>query len=226
MKRDGPVGLRTMLLAFYAYPLGFYTILGPVKKLRDLGLCLTHSTRVPRSSIYPRIEMNVQKLVDKWMEIIPAMCLAHDKDVADEYEARTDELLTPILAAPIRQCREFVAKLREAMIADQRVPYVVWAAFDVWQMNFAKAPDEGVKRLKKKLAGEIVDMVEEDVRPDLRKAMVRALMWRDPGALEEIKEATVELQKRGGKVRAIGRESCLFLQVPQGRGKKRKAIML
>lgn len=170
--------------------------------------------------------MNVDALVAKWMDVIPRMCLAHNKEESDEAEAAVEEMLNPILAAPIKQCREFVGKIAAAMEADPRVPWVVWSTFGVWQKNFEAAPDEKVKRLKKKLAAEIVELVEEDVRPDLGKAMIRALMWRDEETLQEIKAATIDLKKRGGRVRAVGRESCLFLQVPRGSGRKRAEVML
>lgn len=173
--------------------------------------------------------MNVDELVDKWMDVVPRLALAHDKDEADAAEAQVEELLNPILSAPIKQCREFVAKLTAAMKADKRVPWIVWRAVEVWKKNFDKAPDEGVKRLKKKLASEIVDLVDPDqpdVKRDVREAMIRALMWRDPEDLEEMKEAITVASKKGVRPQIRGRESCLFLRVPQGRGRKPKEIML
>jgi hypothetical protein len=228
LKHMANLPLREQLVAFYVIPPAFYYTI-QLKKLKDRLLCLAYSCKVPRSPIYKREPMDVDKLVERWMDVVPRLALAHDRDESDQAEAEVEDLLNPILAAPIKQCREFVAKLLEAMKADKRIPWVLWRTLEVWKENFDKAPDQGIKRLKKKLAAEIVELVDPDsvgVKQDIREAMVRALMWRDPEALAEMKEAIVEGAKQGRKPRLKGRESCLFLQMPAGRGCKRKEIML
>ncbi len=101
-----------------------------------------------------------------------------------------------------------IAELRN----DKAVPYLVWKAFEVWQMQMEKAPDEDIKELKTGLAQEIVALVEQDAKDQLPEAMVRALMWRSPSKLEEVKQVVAEEKQAGRKVRLKGRESCLFLE--------------
>ena len=49
------------------------------------------------------------------MFFLTGLATAHDKDAADRYEAAIEECLTPILAAPIKQVREFYPKLLKAL---------------------------------------------------------------------------------------------------------------
>lgn len=49
-------------------------------------------------------------------------------------------------------------------------------------MVLKDAKDGEVKTLKTKLAREIADLVEKDVRPDIGKAIAGALQWRSPEA--------------------------------------------
>lgn len=153
--------------------------------------------------------MKVDELVESWIEAVVGLCLAHDKDTYDAHDAKADELLGPLLAAPVKQVREFYHKLLDRMKADSRVPMLVWMGFDAWGEVMVKdAPDEGVKRLKNKLASEIAELVEEPIRDQIPKAIQRALRWRDPETLKAVKE-TLE---SGVKPKLRGRESCLFLE--------------
>lgn len=171
--------------------------------------------------------MDRDKMLDLWEPVVVGLALAHDKDEQDGFEAQINQLLTPLLSAPVKQLREFYSRLTERLKSNPQVPFIIWRAFEVWGDGMiAKAPDEGVVKLKTELAREIAEMVEEDVKPDLREAIVRALMWRDPDRLEEVKQAVEEGKKSGRKARMVGRESCLFLEVPRGRGKKRATVML
>jgi hypothetical protein len=158
--------------------------------------------------------MNVDELVARWAKVITGLAVAHDKDEADRYEAAIEECLTPILTAPIKQVREFYPKLLQVLKADQTVPFLVWRAYEIWvEQVLSKAPDEGIKRLKVDLAKEITEMVEQDVKDQLPDALIRALQWRSPETLAEVKDAVSETKAHGGKVRLRGRESCLFLEV-------------
>lgn len=165
--------------------------------------------------------MKVDELVEQWIEAVVGMCLAHDKDEYDANDAKADELLGPLLAAPVKQVREFYHKLAARMRSDKRVPMLVWMGFEAWGETMVKdAPDEGVKRLKNKLAAEIAELVEEPIRDQIPKAIERALRWRDPETLQAVKE-TLE---SGVKPKLRGRESCLFLEA--GRGKNKVSVML
>ena len=165
--------------------------------------------------------MQVTKLVAAWIEAITAMCAAHTKDDYDAADARADELLGPLLAAPVAQIREFYASLLATMHADKRVPWLVAIGFEAWGEVMVKdAPDEGIKRLKVALAAEIAALVEEDIRDQIPRAIARALRWRDPQTLQQVKEAL----QSGQKPKLRGKESCLFLDI--GRGKKKVSVML
>ena len=165
--------------------------------------------------------MKVDALVEQWIEAVVGLCTAHDKDTYDAHDARADELLGPLLSAPVKDIREFYVKLQAKMRDDKRVPMIVWMGFEAWgEVMVKNAPDEGVKRLEKKLAGEIAELVEADIRDQIPEAIKRALQWRDPETLQAVKD-TIE---SGAKPKLRGRESCLFLEC--GRGKKKVSVML
>ncbi len=214
-------GVRTAVIASLGDGGLFVSrVRGPVRRATRLGLILRYILTGGYNR-KPRVPMDVEALADRWIEAVVGMCLAHDKDAYDAHDARADELLGPLLAAPVRQVREFYARLLEKMHADTRVPMLVWMGFEAWgEVMVKNAPDEGVKRLKNKLAGEIADLVEEDIRDQIPQAVRRALRWRDPEVLQEVKERV----EAGAKPRLRGRESCLFLEV--GRGKKKVSVML
>jgi hypothetical protein len=164
---------------------------------------------------------DIDGLVKKWIDAIVGMCLAHDKDDYDAHDAKADELLGPLLTAPVKDVRAFYKKLQESMRADKRVPFLVFMGFEAWgEVAVKDAPDEGIKRLKNKLAGEIADLVEEPIKDQIPEAIKRALRWRDPETLEAVKETL----KSGKKPKLVGRQSCLFLEA--GRGKKKVSVML
>ncbi len=154
--------------------------------------------------------MNVDLMVQNWVPIIRGLCTAHDKAPLDQCEFAMDEHLSPLLTAPVKQIREFYAKLVIALKADQSIPFFVWAWFESWgEVIIKTAPDGDIKELKTTIATEIAEMVEKDVQPDLKTAIAGALRWRSPESLEKIKTAV----RSGGKARMVGRESCLFLEV-------------
>ena len=191
----------------------------PVYRMRNLGFYLRYMMQHPGRR--KRVPVEIKPLVNRWIEAVVGMCLAHDKDTYDGHDAKADELLGPLLLAPVAQVREFYQALRDAMKADVRVPMIVWMGFECWGEVMVKdAPDEGVKRLKNKLAQEISDLVEEGIRDQIPEAIKRALRWRDPETLQEIKETF----QGGARPKLKGRQSCLFLE--GGRGKKKVCVML
>jgi hypothetical protein len=161
-----------------------------------------------------RMKMDVEALAKKWHEVIVGLAVAHDKDLADRWEAMVDDCLQPILKAPVSQVRELAGKIRDRLKADPSVPYVVWHGLEAWVDKIVLlAPDEEVKELKTALAKEIVDMVEDDAKRDLPDAMVRALQWRSSEQLEKMRGAVSKAKQSGKPVALRGRESCLFLEV-------------
>lgn len=157
-----------------------------------------------------RTPVDIDAMVSKWVPIIRGLATAHDKDRLDRCEFIIEQHLLPLMAAPVAQLRAFYAKLVSALKSDPSIPFFVWVTFESWgEVILKSAPDGEVKQLKTKLATEIAELVEADVRPDLKSALIGALQWRPEKALEAIKAEV----KNGGKAKLVGKESCLFLQV-------------
>lgn len=172
-----------------------------------------------------KIAVNIPKMIESWKEWIVTFSTAHSKADVDEAEFEIDEILAPLLTAPVRQLRQFYKGLTQALKDDKRVPLFVWSMFSAYGEAIIEgaADDEAIIRLKKKLASEIAEMVEKDVRPDLQKALVGALMWRPSEDLQAIK-ADLEA---GAKPHIKGRQSCLFLTTKRrGRNQKENTVML
>lgn len=195
---------------------------GPVYKAERLGCLLRYAMlygMCSRKKARPVVD--IEKLAEQWIASIVGMCTCHDKDSYDAHDAKADELLGPIMTAPVKQVREFYNLLLEKMKSDTRVPMLVWMGFEAWgAVSVNDAPDEGIKRLKRRLAADIAEIVEEPIRDQIPKAIARALMWRDPETLEKVKEAV----ESGVKPKLRGRQSCLFLE--GGRGKRKFSVML
>lgn len=211
-------GVRTMAIGAYEIGRFFWEIRtkdrrypSPVHWARELGCYVCYTCKQP--SRKKRIPMDIDAMVISWHKIYVGLATAHDKDEADFYEGSVESLLTPLLTAPVKQIRQFADRLLEVLKTDKAVPFLVWRAFEVYVEQMRKAPDEGVKELKTALAREIVNMVEGDMKDQLPDAMVRALQWRDPERLAQVKEAIQEEKAAGRKVKMKGRESCLFMEV-------------
>lgn len=161
-----------------------------------------------------RISMNVDKMVELWAELIPKFSLGHDKNELDQAEGLLDDSFAPFLIAPIKELREFFGKLVERLKNDPKIPYIVWRTYEQWyEMVIKSAKDQEIKVLKEDLAKKIVALVDperQEVKQDIRDAMVDALMWRSEKQLENVKTA---LESGSGKPRVKGRQSCLYLQV-------------
>lgn len=210
-------GIRTEVISSYEIPRAFYANVwkkSAVKQVQQLGCLVWYGLKIGCMTRRKRTVMNVDALVEKWSKVLVGLATAHDKDSADRYEASIEECLTPILSAPIRQVREFYPKLLKALKENPSVPFLVWRSYEIWvDQVLSKAPDEGVKQLKTDLAREITELVEQDIRDQIPEAMIRALQWRSPETLAEVKEAVIEEKAAGRKPRLRGRESCLFLEV-------------
>jgi hypothetical protein len=208
-------GLRTALINSYEIPRVFYTQMKPrsaVTQARTLGLMIWYGCNRNKMGHSRRLLMDVDALVEKWCKVLVGLAVAHDKDEADQYEAAIEDMLTPILAAPIKQVRQFYPKLLAALKADPKVPFLVWRAYEVWvDQVISKAKDEDIKELKTALAAEITEMVEGDIKDQIPEAMIRALQWRSAEQLEQVKEVVTREKKAGRGVRLKGKESCLFM---------------
>lgn len=218
------VGVRTRVMdSLQLNVTGFLGQRSPAGKISTLGIILRYSIDTTHST-KRRTPVEVDKLVDKWIAAIVGMCSSHDKDGYDAHDAMADELLTPLLAAPVKQLREFYHDLHAKMKADTRIPFLVWISFEAWGEAVIKnAPDEGVRRLKHKLAADIAELVEGPAAEQLPEAIKRALCWRDVETLKEVKAALED----GAKPKIVGRQSCLFLECkPRGKNKKPISVMI
>jgi hypothetical protein len=191
------------------------------RQLRSLELLVSYGTTV--WSRKRKVRVDVPKMVENWKSVIVTLCTAHDKAEIDKAEYQMDDLLTPMLTAPVAQLREFYAELSETLKADKRVPFFIWSMFDAYGKAIIEpAPDTTkIQRLRRKIAGEIAEMAEPYIIPDISKAVMGALMWRDPETLKEIKGDL----EAGAKPRLRGKESCLFL-VTKARGGREHQVML
>ena len=218
------IGIRTLLMCSYDMGARFYELgdthpekrksHSAVRWASEIGCFLQYGCKEPsRKKRIIMSEEELNNLVGHWHNLVVGLAMAHDKEEADLYEAAVDDCLTPVLRTPVKQLRELAAKLRDSLKADKRVPYLVWRGFESWVDEIVlKAPDQEVKELKTELAGEIVQLVEEDAKHDLPAAMIRALQWRSPEQLVKVKEVVEREKAEGRSARLQGRESCLFLE--------------
>ena len=177
-------------------------------KLDKFRSYLMYASEHPARS--KRTPMDIPTQVARWVPIIKGLSTAHEKADVDRCEFELDDHLTPLLTAPVAQLREFYAALCDALEADRDIPFFVHRTFRTWgEVILKRAPDGEIRELKKGLAAEIADMVEDDIRPDISKAIAGALQWRSPEALERTRSAL----RKGAKPHVVGRESCLFLEV-------------
>jgi hypothetical protein len=216
LREEIDVGIRSALIASYDVPRGFYKVVGTgaASKLDKLGCLIYYAHELGYVGRSRRTPMDVDGLVERWHKVVVGLATAHDKDEADRYEAAIEECLVPILAAPIKQVREFYPKLLKAIKADPTVPFLVWRSYEIWvDMVLSKCKDEDIKQLKTDLAKEITELVEQDVKDQIPEQLIRALQWRSGETLEEVKEAVIREKAKGNKVKLRGKESCLFMCV-------------
>jgi hypothetical protein len=200
-------------------PLGFY----PYMVKRDLLHMLSFMAfACEHPSRRKRIAVDVNAMVKAWLPLVKKLALAHDVDDKDAASAALDEHLTPIIAAPVVQIREFYRKLTDALKADEQVPFAVWMMFEFYGTNVLdKIKREQELALKKELAAKIAERSMEQIPvEDWVQSMIGALMWRDPETLEKVDKSL----EQGARPRVKGRESCLFLQV--GEGEDKAEVML
>jgi hypothetical protein len=155
--------------------------------------------------------LDVPDLVAQWVESIVALATAHDHEARSRADHTTDDLLRPLMSAPIADLRAFAVALTTQLRADQRVPFLIWSGFERVIAPLVKLSPEGeILELREQLANEVAELVEKDLdRAQLVQAIAGALAWRDPKALTAIKSGI----EAGAKPKLRGRESCLFLEV-------------
>lgn len=162
--------------------------------------------------------MNVDEMVDRWHRTMRQLSTGHSHATFTEAEFSSDDLLLPILTAPIAQLREFAARLAAELEADEAVPFMVWSSFkEVVLPLILTRPEGEVLKLKSDLAREIAELTADDIpREDLISAIASALQWRSSGLLERLRDNAQAAKAAGSgasRPRMTGRQSCLFLTV-------------
>jgi hypothetical protein len=156
-----------------------------------------------------RVAVDVKAMIDTWVPLVTKLATAHDIDERDLASSQLDEALTPILAAPIAQVRDFYRGVTARLKDDPKVPWSVWRLFEFWGTNVLdKIKNEEQVVLKTEIAKRIAEnSVAQIPTSDWVNAMIGALQWRTPEKLQQIESNL----KRGVKPRVRGKESCLFL---------------
>lgn len=219
-------GIRSELIDSYQIGQWFYDVAGPPKKMESIGSLFYYCNTRPSRGLR-RNPVNVDRMIQKWVPVVTGLATAHDWNERDDFESQIDELLTPMLSAPVAQIREFAKKLLVALKAEPTCPLLVWRGFEVWiEKMVLPAEDEDIVKLKTEMAANIARMVEPQIKGDLVQALVGALQWRSESQLVEIEKALKEGGKPTAKRKITGKQSCLFLVVSRGRGKKPVEVML
>ncbi len=195
--------------------------IGRFRRVRNMAFLVEYGVKI--WSRKRKTPMDVPKMIEDWRSVIVILCTAHDKKEIDKAEYRMDELLSPLLIAPVAELRSFYDGLSSVLEKDPKVPFFIWSIFSAWGEVVVKPSLEKtkIKRLRRKLASDIAQMVDDDIKPDITKAIAGALMWRDPETLKEIKADL----KAGAKPRLRGRESCLFLVTKRADGTEHQVML-
>lgn len=182
-----------------------------MRRVNDLliGALYTQQCASDRGCKWRKKPMDVDEMVKIWIDVLVGLSTAHSHEGFTLADHQTDELLRPMLSAPVSQIREWASKLTVNLRNDERVPFLIWSMFErVLEPLILKSPGGAKVRLRKQLATDVAKLVEGDLdRAELVKAIAGALQWRPPTELEGIKVAV----KAGAKPHVTGRQSCLFL---------------
>ncbi len=170
-----------------------------------------------------RTPVDVTRMIDTWVPLIKKLTCAHDVDEKDSASSELDEHLTPLLAAPVAQIREFYRGLAQRLKDDPAVPWMVWRLFNTWGTNVLdKITNEQELELKTDLAQRIAERsIKQIPVEDWVMSMTGALKWRSPEKLQEV-EAALDA---GHKPRVKGKESCLFMEIDKGDNTKVEVML-
>ncbi|MCG8430982.1 MAG: hypothetical protein MJA29_07405, partial [Candidatus Omnitrophica bacterium] len=97
-----------------------------MKPVRNLAWILWYGNDHGRMA-YRVKSMDVEKLVELWTETVVQLSTCHTHAERTEADARTDDLLGPILTAPIAEVRRFAELLADRLETDERVPFLIWS---------------------------------------------------------------------------------------------------
>jgi hypothetical protein len=181
------------------------------QRIRDLVYLLAYADSYSHTGRKRRVVVDIDQLVPRYVEVIVELATAHEHTRRTAADHAAEDLLGPLLTAPVAQIRTFAQRLSTALREDPRVPWMIWSMFErVLEPLIVKGADGEVLKLKTELAAEIAELVEAGLdREELIVAMAGALQWRAPERLEAVKKGL----QAGKKPRLTGRESCLFLEI-------------
>jgi len=190
------------------------------EKLLDnlaISLVCDHRGAIERRKHWRVKRMDVDAMVERWHVTMRQLSTGHSHADFSDAEYSSDDLLLPILSAPIVQLREFAARLAQALEDDERVPFMVWSSFkEVVLPLILTRPEGKTLQLKTEIAREIAELTADDIpREDLITAIASALQWRSSDLLERLR-ANAQAAKADPAVprpRMTGRQSCLFLTI-------------
>ena len=226
-KACGGMSAREWLLGGLEIPVNLTWGMGTVKAVEGAAYLLRYGHSMCRMTWkgVKRLD-DIEGLVNAWLESLVTMSTAHDHEDRSRMDEISDELMTPLLRAPIAQVREFARLVARKLEADPRVPFLVWSSFKrIIEPLVLKGPDGEAVELHNLLALEVANLVVPRLEPaELVKAMAGALQWRRPETLTQVKTALVEQPTAKPELR--GRQSCLFLHVISEAGADMASVVL
>jgi hypothetical protein len=193
------------------------------QRIRDLVYLLAYADSYSHTGRKRRVVVDIDQLVPRYVEVIVELATAHEHTRRTAADHAAEDLLGPLLTAPVAQIRTFAQRLSTALREDPRVPWMIWSMFErVLEPLILKGADGEVLQLKTALAAEIAELVEAGLdREELIVAMAGALQWRAPERLEAVKKGL----QAGRKPRLTGRESCLFLTITDEAGVEETVVL-
>lgn len=190
------------------------------RRVRDLGLLVVYSHEVSMDGHHggrKRVPIaDIDAFVDQWANAIVQLSTSHSHQGYTEGDQQSDDLLGPMLRAPIADIRQWATKLAERLENDERVPFLIWSGFRrAIEPLILATPAGAALELKTTLAREVAELAEAQLSSaELVGAIAGALQWRPPKELENVKAA---LKTGTQRPRLKGGQSCLFLEVGSAR---------
>lgn len=175
----------------------------------ETGFFLTSLTQRPSRKRRKPVD-DLRGFARQWKEVMVKLTMSHTKEGIDQADYKMEDLFNGLIAMPVKQVREFYDLLLSELKSDESVPYFMWKTVEAWKETAVGVSQETeAKMLQAEMAGELANMLEPALQPQLKQALADSLKWKPPEVLEKIRGAV----STGNKPSLRGRESCLFLEV-------------
>jgi len=175
----------------------------------ELGRYLTGQTCHPTRKRRKPVD-DLRGFAKQWKEVMVKLAMSHTKEGIDQADYKMDDLFNGLIAMPVKQVREFYDLLLSELKSDKNVPYFIWKTVETWKETAVGVSQETeAKMLQAEMAGELANMLEPALQPQLKQALADSLKWKSSEVLEKIRGAV----STGNRPSLRGRESCLFLEV-------------